>query len=128
MPYCCDDGANYMADFQEAEWAKAEERGRVEMATKPRALSARFDRKSGRIVVELVNGSLFEFPARLAQGLQSATDDQLAEVEILGVGFGLHWEALDADLKVESLMAGRFGSTRYMIDRFGSDWQGAIAA
>jgi hypothetical protein len=128
MPYCCDDGANYMADFQEAEWAKAEERGRVEMATKPRALSARYDRKSGRIVVELVNGSLFEFPARLAQGLQSATDDQLAEVEILGVGFGLHWEALDADLKVESLMAGRFGSTRYMIDRFGSDWQGAIAA
>jgi hypothetical protein len=117
-----------MADFQETEWAKAEERGRVEMAIKPRALSAHYDRTSGRIVVELVNGSLFEFPARLAQGLQSATDDQLAEVEILGVGFGLHWEALDADLKVESLMAGRFGSTRYMIDRFGPDWQGALAA
>jgi Protein of unknown function (DUF2442) len=117
-----------MADFQEAEWAKAEERGRVEMATKPRALSACYDRESGRIVVELVNGSLFEFPARLAQGLQSASDDQLAEVEILGVGFGLHWEALDADHKVESLMAGRFGSARYMIDRFGSDWQGAVAA
>jgi hypothetical protein len=117
-----------MADIQETDWGAAEERGRIEMAIKPRARAARYDRQSGRIVVELVNGSVFEFPARLGQGLQTATDDQLSQVEILGVGFGLHWEALDVDLKVESLMAGRFGSTRYMIDRFGTDWQDAIAA
>ena len=117
-----------MADFQEPDWVAAEARGRVEMATKPRARSARYDRQSSRIVIDLVNGSVFAFPARLGQGLQAATDDQLAEVEILGMGFGLHWETLDVDLKVESLMAGRFGSTRYMIDRFGTDWQDAIAA
>lgn len=117
-----------MADINEQAWANADKRGRIEMATKPRAKTARYDPASGRIVVYLVNGSIFEFPARLAQGLEEATDEQLGDVTVLGVGFGLHWEALDVDLKVENLMAGRFGSTRYMIDRFGGDWRDAIAA
>lgn len=112
-----------MDNIDELAWAAAEARGRVEMATKPRARAAAYDKTSGRVVVHLVNGSVFEFPARLAQGLESATDDALAEVSILGEGFAVHWETLDVDLKVESLMAGRFGSTRYMIKRFGPDWQ-----
>lgn len=112
-----------MVEMSDKEWEAARERGRIEMATKPRARSAHFDRNSGRIVVQLANGSIFEFPARLAQGLENATDDQLAEVEVAGPGFGLHWAALDADLLVESLMAGRLGSRRYMVDRFGPDWQ-----
>ena len=56
------------------------------------------------------------FPARLAQGLENATDDELAAVEILGLGYGLHWEALDADLSVPGLLAGRFGTKAYMAD------------
>ena len=112
-----------MVEPHESDWEAARERGRVEFAIKPRAAAAHYDAKTGRVVVELTNGSVFEFPARLAQGLENATDEQLAEVEILGVGFGLHWEMLDADLLIESLMAGRFGSQRYMIDRFGPDWQ-----
>jgi hypothetical protein len=117
-----------MADIDEQAWADAERRGSVELATKPRARSVRYDLKSGRIVVDLVNGSVFEFPARLAQGLENASDELIAEVCILGVGFGLHWETLDVDLKIESLMAGRFGSKRYMIERFGSEWRESIAA
>jgi hypothetical protein len=31
------------------------------------------------------------------------TDQQLAEVEILGDGYGLHWEALDVDLSVTGI-------------------------
>lgn len=110
------------------DWTAAEERGRIEMALKPRAMSARFDPVAQRIVIELVNGSTFAFPPRLAQGLEGATDQQLEQVEVLGVGFGLHWEELDVDLKVESLMAGRFGSRRYMEERFGPDWRFANAA
>ncbi len=117
-----------MDEISDEEWEAAEERGRIAMALKPRAQSACYDRESGRIVVELVNGSVFEFPARLAQGLERATDDELADVEVLGMGFGLHWETLDADLLIESLMAGRFGSKRYMIEKFGPDWQFAEAA
>ena len=111
-----------MAGISDAEWAAAEERGRVEMAIKPRAAGARYDAAARRIVVELVNGSTFIFDPRLAQGLEQATDAQLAEVEVIGVGFGLHWETLDADYKVESLLAGRFGSRRYMAERFGTEW------
>jgi Protein of unknown function (DUF2442) len=117
-----------MADLSEADWKAAEERGRIEMATKPRARSARYDRDLDQLVVELVNGCTFLFPPRLAQGLENATDDQLERVEILGYGFGLHWEALDADLKVESLLAGRFGSQRYMQERFGPDWRDTAQA
>ncbi len=112
-----------MAEISDEEWQAAEDRGRIEMATKPRAREAHYDAETARIVVKLTNGSIFEFPARLAQGLENATDEQLAEVEILGVGTGLHWETLDADFMVESLMAGRFGTRRYMIERFGPEWQ-----
>lgn len=117
-----------MTDPSEAEWAAAEERGRIEMVIKPRAASARFDVSSGRLIIELVNGGTFAFPPRLAQGLEDATDEELAKVEVLGVGFGLHWEHLDVDLKIESLMAGRFGSRKYMAARFGSAWELEAAA
>jgi Protein of unknown function (DUF2442) len=117
-----------MADPSDIDWKAAEERGRIEMATKPRARAARYDRKLGRLVVELANDCTFLFPPRLAQGLENATDDELEKVEILGYGFGLHWEDLDADLKVESLLAGRFGSQRYMQERFGPDWRDAAQA
>ncbi|HEX8486473.1 DUF2442 domain-containing protein [Sphingomonas sp.] len=116
-----------MAEISDAEWSAAEERGRIEMATKPRARSALYDVASQRLIVELVNGSTFIFPPRLAQGLENATDAQLSRVEILGVGFGLHWEELDADVSVEGLLAGRFGSRRYMAERFGSGWEAAAA-
>jgi hypothetical protein len=38
----------------------------------------------------------------------------LAAVEILGNGYGLHWEALDADISVPGLLAGIFGTKAYM--------------
>lgn len=53
-------------------------------------------------------------PGRLAQGPECATGDQLTEVEILGAGQGLHWEALDADLPVPGLLAGLFGTKVFM--------------
>lgn len=64
--------------------------------------------------VELTNGCTFALPPRLAQGLETATEDQLAQVEILGAGYGLHWEALDTDLSVPGLLAGLFGTKTFM--------------
>jgi hypothetical protein len=64
----------------------------------------------GRVLVDLNNGCSFAFPARQAQGLQTATDTDLAEVVILGAGYGLHWERLDVDLSIPGLLAGRFGT------------------
>ncbi len=36
-----------------------------------------------------------------------------------GTGYGLHWEALDADLSVPGLLAGRFGTQAFMARRAG---------
>lgn len=44
------------------------------------------------------------------EALRTVDDDQIAAVEILGQGYGLHWEVLDLDLSVTGLMAGRFGA------------------
>ena len=117
-----------MAELTDEAIDAAMKRGRIELATKPRAETARYDRQLGRLVIELTNGCVFLFPPRLGQGLEHATDDQIEAVEVLGSGYGLHWEELDADLSVEGLMAGRFGSQRYMERRFGPDWRFADAA
>lgn len=103
-----------MAELTNAELDAALERGRIARATEPRAARARYDRKLGRIVVDLTNGCVFAFPPRLAQGLGKATDNQLAEVEILGHGYGLHWNSLDVDLSIPGLLAGIFGTRSYM--------------
>jgi Protein of unknown function (DUF2442) len=84
------------------------------LATEPQARAARFDAISGRIVVDLANGCSFAFPARLAQGLEDASADALAEVEVLGQGYGLHWEKLDVDLSIPGLLAGLFGTKAFM--------------
>ena len=87
--------------------------------SEPRAAAARYEAASGRVVVELTNGCTFAFPARALQGLDAARDEDLAQVEVLGSGYGLHWEALDVDLSVPGLLAGLFGSQAYMARRAG---------
>lgn len=108
-----------MADISDSQIDAAIERGRQALETEPRAASARYDRKLDRIVVHLTNGCTFAFPPRLAQGLETATEDQLKEVQILGLGYGLHWEALDVDLSIPGLLAGLFGTKAYMARRAG---------
>lgn len=55
----------------------------------------------------------------MAQGLEKATNEQLEAVDILGVGYGLHWEALDVDLSVPGLLDGLFSTRAYMARRAG---------
>ena len=117
-----------MAELSDAQIDAAIDRGRAARVAEPRAASARYDRAVGRIVVELTNGCVFAFPPRLAQGLENATDDELAHVEILGAGYGLRWEGLDTDLSVPGLLAGLFGTKAYMARRAGQTSSPAKAA
>ncbi|MEC3950547.1 DUF2442 domain-containing protein [Sphingobium sp. HWE2-09] len=116
-----------MGELTQSQFDEAVLRGAHDLAIKPRARAARYDRATGHIMIDLVSGATFSFPATLAQGLEQASADQLEKVEIAGAGFGLHWAELDADLTVEGLMAGRFGSARYMAQRFGADWDSEAA-
>ena len=108
-----------MREISDAELDAALARGKVAQAVEPRASKVRFDHRRGRVVVELTNGCTFAFPPRLAQGLETATDEQLDRVEIFGAGFGLHWEALDVDLSIPGLLAGIFGTRSYMARQAG---------
>ena len=83
-------------------------------AIEPRAKSARYDRRSRRIVVELLNGTTFIFPTELAEGLAGARATALAEVTVTPSGSGLRWSSLDADFSLPSLMMGVFGSPKWM--------------
>lgn len=103
-----------MGDLTDEEFEAANERGRLEMLTKPRALTARYDVGSGLMIIELTTDCTFTFPPRALQGLEQATDQQIADVEIMGMGLGLGWDELDMHFTVEGLMAGRFGTRRYM--------------
>jgi hypothetical protein len=78
-----------MADKLDRMLDTAERRGRA-MAYEPRAMAARYDPATGRAIVDLTNGCAFAFPARMAEGLEHASDTDLAAVEILGSGYGLH--------------------------------------
>jgi Protein of unknown function (DUF2442) len=117
-----------MAELTDAQIDAAAERGRIARVNEPRAAAARYDRQLGRVIVELTNGCTFAFPPRLAEGLEAATDDQLAEIEILGSGYGLHWEVLDADLSIPGLLAGLFGTKAHMARHAGQAKSPAKAA
>jgi hypothetical protein len=117
-----------MAELTDREIDAALERGRIAAETEPRAAAARYDAKSGRIVIDLTNGATFAFPARLAEGLADAAPEGLADIEILGRGHALHWEKLDVDYSVPGLVAGVFGTRRWMAARAGRARSPAKAA
>ena len=106
----------------------ASERGRIAVANEPRARVAYYDTDSQLIVVELINGASFSFPAALVKELTDATATQLAEVSILGVGFGLHWESLDLDLTVSGLLADLFATQSHLARKAGQATSPAKAA
>ena len=97
-----------------ADIAAAQALGDQLALSEPRAVAARYEAASGRVVVELTNGCTFAFPARALQGLDAARDEDLEQVEVLGSGYGLHWETLDADFTVPGLLMGLFGTRAWM--------------
>ena len=117
-----------MAELTDYQIDAALERGRIMRETQPYAAAARYDAKADRIIVDLTNGATFAFPPRLVQGLEEGTAEQLAEVEVLTCGFGLHWETLDVDYTVPGLVNGVFGTAKWMAARAGRTSSPAKAA
>jgi hypothetical protein len=103
-----------MDPMTDAQFEAAEARGREMLDREPRASAARYDRATGRVVIELVNGCAYAFPAGLVQDLQGAAEDDLEGVQVDSLGFNLHWPALDADLYVPALVSGVFGTRAWM--------------
>jgi hypothetical protein len=85
----------------------------------PRAVSAHYDRASGRVVVDLSSKLAVSFRPEDAQGLEHAKVADLAEIELSPSGFGIHFPRLDADFYVPALLEGFLGSRKWMAARMG---------
>jgi hypothetical protein len=68
------------------------------------------------LILQLSDGHRLLIPREALQGLHSATKEQIAQVEILGNGTGLHWPALNLDHYVPSLLQHIYGSKRWMAE------------
>lgn len=101
-------------DALDVEVNEARKRGRERLQREPRALSASYDAKTKRIKIELSNNCTFIFPPDIAQGLRGANATQLSDIEIFGGGLYLGWEQLDAHLTLAGLLAGIFGTKKWM--------------
>lgn len=68
------------------------------------------------LVLKLSDGHRHVIPREDLQGLQSATKEQIARIEILGNGTGLHWPALNLDHYVPSLLRHVYGTRHWMAE------------
>ena len=59
------------------------------------------------LVVNLQDGRVISVPLAWFPRLARATPAERAGVELIGDGEGLHWPAIDEDLSVAGLLAGR---------------------
>lgn len=105
--------------LSDADIAAANAAGQAQLESLPRATAARYDASSGRVMVDLVNGCLFAFPARQVQDLAQASDADLAMIEIGPRGLGLYWPCIDADVWLPALVSGVFGTRRWMASEMG---------
>lgn len=85
----------------------------------PHAVSARLIRARRALHVVLSNGVEMSVPVDLLQDLQGASLADLAEIEMTPLGTGLHWPRLDADVLVEGLIHGVYGTRRWMAAQMG---------
>lgn len=114
-------------DISDADLDKARERGLKVAASAPAATAARYDSKSGRLVIDFANGATFMVPARTLQDLEAASDEALADIRVEH-GYALRWERLDVDFTIPGLMAGMFGTAAFMAGKAGQGRSRAKAA
>ena len=59
------------------------------------------------MTVELSDGRAITVPLAWYPRLLYATPEERSDWELIGVGGGIHWGAVDEDISVEGLLAGR---------------------
>jgi hypothetical protein len=86
-----------------AESASIDARMSRELPEEPEPVSARYDRETQRVLVELNNGCVFGFPVWMIAGTSQATPEELKNPVILD-DEAVGWEELNADIHVVGLM------------------------
>ena len=92
----------------------AKERGQKRLNDICVAVSAAYDAERHVVWVELSSGLALVVRPSAVQGLEGASPQDLQSVELVPMGLGLHFPALDADLLIEGLLTGKTGTKAWM--------------
>jgi hypothetical protein len=79
---------------------------------RPRALSAEYHRELDLIVLKIDNGERLVIPREQLQGLEDATEAQLADIQIFS-GQDIAWPQLDIDHYLPYLLEGKYASEKW---------------
>lgn len=90
------------------------EASRGSSGDEPAAKVARYDATTRRVVIDLDNGTTFLVPVDLLQGLEGSSEEELADIRILGAGSTIAWDRINVDAYIPSLLMGVFGNKRWM--------------
>jgi hypothetical protein len=88
----------------DAAMAAARERGRQSLDQDPHAAAVDFLPEARQVRLQLTNGLVLLIPVAGIPELSGATDEQLSQCEVLGVGSGISWPDLDVDISVFGLV------------------------
>jgi hypothetical protein len=92
----------------------AKKAGKEAYLNEPRAVSVKYNKKTGRVIIDLVTGVSFMFPASMAEELVDVSKSDLSDVSVLADGFAIYWGKIDVALSVPDLLKGIFGSKAWM--------------
>jgi hypothetical protein len=79
-----------------------------------RVVRAIYSERSDKLQLYMTSGAKHIIPRHLLQGLTSASSRDLGKIELLGNGRGIYWPSLDVAHQVSGVLAGVYGSARWM--------------
>lgn len=100
-------------EFQK-EMDLANKRGAEKMERLPKALKAKVDLETRRLILEMQSGVTLLVPIDMVQGLQTDDARALEDFELVLNGTQIHWDTLDVQFTIESFLSGVFGTKKWM--------------
>lgn len=82
----------------------------LNLESEPLAVEISFTTDTFRVTLE--DGRELSIPLAWFPRLLHGTQEQREQWELIGRGQGIHWEALDEDISINGLLAGRGDQTR----------------
>ncbi len=98
----------------EAQIEAARKAGQASLESDFHAESAWYEPAKDLVWIKTTAGTYHGVPAAHLQGLSGATPEQLSDIEVSPQGVGLHWPQLNADLTVQGIVFGVYGSQAWM--------------
>jgi hypothetical protein len=96
--------------------AAARKAGQSSLKDDFHAEAAWYEAAKDLVWIKTTAGTYHGVPSFKLQGLAGASPEQLADIEVSPQGGGLHWPQLDADLTVQGIIFGVYGTQAWMAE------------